>query len=159
MEHAKYLLGFAALVVLPVAAQDLTGTLRAQGTVMLSTGGDFVRAADGQPIVAGMRLMLGEDGSATVEYGPDCRRSYTEPGTYTIVPARCDDNDRKQDDRSRQEDARQDGLHGQSGQGAGAVGSSSLWTQLGVIAGATVAGALAIEQAGDQIAPDRPVSR
>lgn len=161
MEHAKSLLAFASmaasLAVFPAIAQDLTGTLRAQGTVMVSTGGDFVRAVDGQPVAAGMRLMVGDDGSATVEYAPDCKRSYTDAGTYTIMPARCDDNDRKQDDRSRQEDARQDGT--QPGQGAGAASDGSLWTQLGIIAGAAVAGAVAIEQMGDQVPPDHPVSR
>ena len=157
MEYAKHLLAFAAMAVFPLAAQDLTGTLRTQGTVMVSTGGDFVRAADGQPVAAGMRLMVGDDGSATVDYGPDCRRSYTDAGIYTIVPARCDDNDRKQDDRSRQEDTRQEGAQGQ---GAAAAGSNgSLWAQLGIIAGTSVAGAVAIEQAGDSVAPDRPVSR
>lgn len=158
MERTKHLLAFVALAAFPAVAQDLTGTLRARGTVMVSTGGDFVRAVDGQPIAAGMRLMVGDDGSATVEYGPDCKRSYNDAGTYTIVPARCDDNDRKQDDRSRQEDARQDGAQGQPGQGDAAA-NGSLWTQLGIIAGATVAGAIAIEQMGDTTQPDHPVSR
>jgi hypothetical protein len=102
-----------------------------------------------------MRLMVGDDGSATVEYGPDCKRSYNDAGTYTIVPARCDDNDRKRDDESRQEDARQDGTQGQGV----AAGNGSLWAQLGVIAGATVAGAIAIDQMGDAAEPDHPVSR
>ncbi len=159
MAHAKYLLAFAAMAAFPAAAQDLTGTLRTRGTVMISTGGDFVRATDGQPVAAGMRLMVGDDGSATVDYGPDCKRSYTDAGTYTIVPARCDDNDRKQDDRSRQEDARQDGTQGQSGQGTSAVGNDSLLAQLGIMVGATVAGAVAIEQSGDSVEPDHPVSR
>lgn len=155
MERAKYLLAFAAMAAFPAAAQDFTATLRAQGTVMVSTGGDFVRATDGQPVAAGMRLMVGEDGSATVEYGPDCKRSYTDAGTYTIVPARCDDNDRKQDDESRQ-DARQDGTRGQD---APAAGNGSLWAQAGIIVGAALAGAVAIEQMGDQVPPDHPVSR
>jgi hypothetical protein len=159
MEHAKYLLpGFAAIAAFPAAAQDLTGTLQTQGTVMVSTGGDFVQAVDGQPVAAGMRLMVGEDGSATVEYGPDCRRSYTEAGTYTLVPARCGDNDRKQDDESRREDAREHAPE-QPGQGAIAGGNGSLAAQLGIIAGATVAGAVAIEQSGDPVEPDHPVSR
>lgn len=156
MERKRHLLIFAAMAAFPVAAQDLTGTLRAQGTVMVSTGGDFVRATDGQPVAAGMRLMVGDDGSATVEYGPDCERSYTDAGTYTIVPARCEDNDRKRDDRSRQEDARQDGSQGQ---GATAAGNGSLLAQLGIIVGAAVVGAVAIDQIGDQVLPDHPLSR
>jgi hypothetical protein len=72
MRHSYCFLVFAALAAFPAVAQNLTGTLRAQGTVMVSTGGDFVRAVDGQPVAAGMRLMVGDDGSATVEYGPDC---------------------------------------------------------------------------------------
>jgi hypothetical protein len=157
MRHSYCFLVFAALAAFPAATQNLTGNLRAQGTVMVSTGGDFVRAVDGQPVAAGMRLMVGDDGSATVEYGPDCKRSYTDAGTYTIVPARCDDNDRKRDDRSRQEDARQDGT--QPGQDTGAAENGSLWAQLGIIAGAAVAGAVAIEQMDDQVPPDHPVSR
>jgi hypothetical protein len=156
MKRTMFPLVFAAMAAFPTTAQDLTGTLRAQGTVMVSTGGDFVRAVDGQSVAAGMRLMVGDDGSATVEYGPDCKRSYADAGTYTIVPARCEDNDRKQDDESRQEDARQDGAQGQ---GANAAGNGSLLAQLGIIVGAAVAGAVAIDQIGDQVLPDHPVSR
>ncbi len=149
--------GLVAIAAFPALSQDITGTLRTQGTVMVSTGGEFVRAVDGQPVAAGMRLMVGEDGSATVEYGPDCKRSYGEAGTYTVAPARCDEKDRKQDDQSRQEDAGQQGTQGQGAAGPGTGGS--LWTQLAIIAGTAVAGAAAIEQAGDKVEPDRPVSR
>jgi hypothetical protein len=156
MEYRKSLLVLAAVAAFPATAQDLTGTLRTQGTVMVSTGGDFVRAVDGQPVAAGMRLMVGDDGSATVEYSPDCKRSYNDAGTYTLVPARCNDNDRKQDDRSRQEDAWQEGAQGH---GTIAAGNASLLAQLGIIVGAAVAGGVAIDQVGDQVPPDHPVSR
>lgn len=151
----------------PVSAQSLTGTLRTGGTVMISTGGEFIRAIDGQPVSAGMRLLVGEDGSASVEYGPDCKRSYDAAGTYTIAPGHCD-NDRKQDDKSRKEDAQQSQAQGetqggsQAGQGASAAtgGSSGpLLTQLGIIGGTVAAGAAALEQQGNEVAPDQPVSR
>lgn len=115
--------------------------------------------------------MVGEDGSASVRYGPDCKRSYDAAGTYTIAPGRCD-NDRKQDDKSRKEDAQQSQAQGeqassgtqggaQAGQGASAAsgGSGSLLTQLGILGGSVVAGAAVLEQQDDEVAPDQPVSR
>jgi hypothetical protein len=165
------LLGLA----LPAGAQGVTGTLRVQGTVMVSVDGQFVRATNGQPVTAGMQLTVGEGGSATVQFGPDCKRSYESAGTYTIAPARCD-NDRKQDDRSRKEDMRQSEGEGdagsEQGQAAGSPGSSgaaasagaasgtaSLAGQLAIIAGTVAAGAARLDREGGDSPPDQPVSR
>lgn len=167
------------LVLVCVAhAQGVTGTLRVQGTVMVSIGGQFVRATNGQPVTAGMQLTVGEGASATVQYGPDCKRSYESAGTYTITPARCDSNDRKQDDKSRSEDSQQSQgqgdagsaqqqAPGSSGSGAGAgtsaagvAGSTgSLLGELAALAGTVAAGAASLDRKGGESTPDQPISR
>lgn len=162
----------------PLGAQGVTGTLRVQGTVMVSVDGEFVRATSGQPVAAGMQLTVGEGGSATVQFGPDCERSYESAGTYTITPARCDKNDRKQDDKSRGEDSQQSQgqgdarsaqqqAAGSSGSGAGAgtpaagaAGSAgSLLGELVAVAGTVAAGVASLDRKGGESAPDQPISR
>lgn len=133
------------LALLPVAlafpamAQDIavTATLRVQGEVMVSSGGEFATASDGQPIVAGQRIVVGDNASATVNYGQDCKRSYESAGVYTIEPARCDKRNRKDD---------------QSSQGHPRV------TTAAVAMGAAVVVAAAI-QGGEESPPDHPISR
>jgi hypothetical protein len=133
------------LALLPVAlafpamAQDVsvTATLRILGDVMVSSDGEFTTASDGQPIVAGQRIMVGDNASATVNYGQDCKRSYESAGVYTIEPARCDKRNRKDD---------------QSSQGHPTV------TTAAITLGAAVVAAAAI-QSGEESPPDRPISR
>ena len=45
----------AAMSLLPAFAQESVGTLQVNGTVMTSTGGEFVPAADGQAVTEGSR--------------------------------------------------------------------------------------------------------
>lgn len=165
------LLGLA----LPAGAQGVTGTLKVRGTVMVSVDGQFVRASNGQPVTAGMQLTVGEGASATVQFGPDCKRTYESAGTYTITPARCD-NDRKQDDKSRKEDTQQSRGEGDAGSAQGepagspgysggaapagtASATASLVGQFAIIAGTVAAGAAGLQQQGKDSPPDQPVSR
>jgi len=124
------------LVAAPASAQDLTATLRIQGTVMVSTGGEFHDATDGQPIVPGQRIMVADGATATVQFSRDCKRSYTQAGVYTITPALCD-----QDERERQ---------GEEGGEQGAeAGSSSPLTTVGIILGTVIAFPLVVDQLDD----------
>ena len=138
--NARILLALLpAALAFPAMAQDIavTATLRVQGPVMVSSGGEFATASDGQPIVAGQRIMVGDNASATVNYGQDCKRSYESAGVYTIEPARCDKRNRKDD---------------QSSQGHPAV------TTAAVALGAAVAMA-AVIQDREESPPDHPISR
>lgn len=131
------------LIAAPAAAQDVTATLRIQGDVMVSTGGEFKEAVDGQPILPGQRLMVGDGASATVQFSRDCKRSYSSAGVYTVTPTVCED-DRE---RQRQDQATEQGVEVASEAG-------STLTTVGTILG-TVAGiAILLEQADDD-----PVSR
>ena len=59
------------------------------GGVMLSNGQQpFQTVASGQPVIEGERLMVTQGGSATVVYGNNCTRTFTQPGVYTI-PGSC----------------------------------------------------------------------
>jgi len=55
-----------------------------KGVVMVSTGGEYISAPTGQPLVAGERVMITQDGGATVRYGNGCVRTFSTPGVYTI---------------------------------------------------------------------------
>lgn len=149
--------GFLSMA-LPAMAQDAAATLRIQGNVMVSSGGEFTTATDGQPVVAGQRIMVGDDGSATVNYGPDCKRSYESAGVYLVEPSRCEQ--RKNDDKSQQKQQQQQasGQGSPTGGNAAAVGNGGTWTTLGIALGSAIAGAAALQQ-GDDVPPDRPVSR
>ena len=138
----------------PAMAQDATGTLRINGNIMISSGGDFVSARDGQPVVAGQRILVGDDASATVEFSSDCKRSFSSAGVHVIPPARCD-NDRDDDQSQEREQSAEQG----SGQGSTAVsGASAPWNTLAVALGGVAATAVLIEQQDDS-PPDLPVSR
>lgn len=135
---APLLLTLAAitLIAAPAGAQDLAATLRIQGTVMVSTGGDFHDATDGQPILPGQRIMVGDGATATVQFSRDCKRSYTQAGVYTVTPALCDEDERER--------------HTEEGgeQGAQAGGGSPLATA-GIIVGSVLAFPLVVDQLDD----------
>lgn len=129
------------LVAAPASAQDLTATLQVDGEVMVSTGGDFHDAVDGQPILPGQRIMVGDGASATVRFSQDCKRTYSQPGVYPITPALCDEDNRERQSQDQAE------------QGAQTAGGSPL-TTAGLIASAVVA----IPIVADQL-DDDPASR
>lgn len=76
-------------LAMPATAADPAATLRVdQGSVMTSQGGEFATARSGQGVVAGERLMLAEDSTATLAYANGCQREYSAPGVY-VVEAEC----------------------------------------------------------------------
>ncbi len=129
------------LIAAPASAQDLTATLRIQGEVMVSTGGDFRDATDGQPILPGQRIMVGDGATATVQFSQDCKRTFNQAGVYTVTPALCDEDGRK---RRADEGGEQ---------GAEAAGSSPLATA-GIILGTVIAFPLVVD-----LVDDDPASR
>lgn len=71
------------------SAAEQAATLRVdRGSVMTSQGGEFATANSGQVLVAGERLMVGENATATVIYDNDCKREYNAPGVY-VIDATC----------------------------------------------------------------------
>jgi hypothetical protein len=80
-----------SLLVAPLAqAQDPAPALDIGlqvdgGSVLVSTGGEFVQAAPGQAVQPGMRVMLAEGASAGLDYGNGCSKRLAEPGVYTVT--------------------------------------------------------------------------
>lgn len=138
MPLSTHLLALAAitLIAAPVAAQDLTATLRIHGEVMVSTGGDFRDATDGQPILPGQRIMVGDGASATVQFSKDCRRTYNQAGVFTITPALCN-----QDERERQAD--------KGGEQGAQAGGGSPPATAGIILGTVIAFPLMVNELDD----------
>lgn len=54
------------------------------GVIMISDGGEFKTATQGQPVNAKSRLMVSKESSATVIYDDGCKQKYDEPGIYEI---------------------------------------------------------------------------
>lgn len=149
---------FVLATALPALAQDVTATLRIHGQVMVSAGGDFVSARDGQPVLAGQRILVGDGASATVEYARDCTRSFDTAGVHVIPPGRCDEDrdDDREEDRSRQ---REQSTEQGAGQGSATVSSAATpWTALATALGALAATGALMEQQEDS-PPDHPISR
>lgn len=152
-------IGLFLVVAFPTTAQDLAGTLRIRGNVMVSSGGEFTSARDGQPVLAGQRVLVGDGASATVEYDRDCKQSFETAGVHVVAPGHCDDSDddrRDEEDRSRQREQSTDqGV----GQGSATVSSAATpWTALATALGAVAATSALMEQQEDS-PPDHPISR
>ena len=138
-------------MALPALAQDVAATLRIRGGVMVSAGDGFIEARDGQPVVAGQRILIRENASATVEYDRGCKRSFDTAGVHVIPPARCDDDDDRDDEDRSQEQEQQSAEQG-------AASATNPLATLGVALGSVAAGAGLMEQR-EASPPDHPVSR
>ncbi|WP_374555902.1 hypothetical protein [Thermomonas sp.] len=83
---------FAASVAFatPAFAQDSgTATLRVEsGSIMTSTGGDYVTATSGQNLEAGQKVMVNENSVGILTYGNGCKIKLDVPGVYA-VPNDC----------------------------------------------------------------------
>ncbi|TAK39890.1 MAG: hypothetical protein EPO30_01655 [Lysobacteraceae bacterium] len=77
----------AAMALLPAFAQQPTATLTFNGTVMTSSGGEFVAAASGQQVAYGTRVMVSEGSTATLTYPNGAVVNLTQPGVYTVSAA------------------------------------------------------------------------
>ena len=131
---AKVVLAATAALALPAFAQETIGTLTVNsGTVMTSNGGEFASAGSDEGIQVGEQVMLAENSSASITFSNGAVVNYSAPGVYTI-----------------------NGLPAAGGVGT-AAGASTAATA-GIIIGAAALGGLAIEQAGDSVAPDDPIS-
>ena len=122
-------------IAAPAYAQEAIGTLTVnQGTVMTSIGGEFASASSGEAVQAGERVMVGEGGSASVTFTNGAIANYTAPGVYTVqMPV--------------------------AGVPVASAGGASTAATVGIIAGAAVLGAAAVEANGDSVEPEQPVSR
>lgn len=101
------------------------------GSVMTSTGGEYVSAAAGKPLVQGESMMLTDGAKATVAYYYDngrrkCIEQYSGPNTYVI----------------------DDGCNQAAFVPNGSPGKSAL-----VIAGAGLIGAAVLESMGKELPP------
>ncbi len=124
-----------AALSLPAFAQQTIGTLTVNsGTVMTSNGGEFASASTGSSIESGERLMVSENSSASVTFTNGTVVNYTAPGVYTItMPV--------------------------AGAPVASAGGASTAATVGIVLGAAVLGAAAVEANGDDVPPDHPVSR
>jgi hypothetical protein len=124
-------------------AQDATGSVSSvQGNVMVSqNGGDYVSASSGTSIGEGSTLTVGTEGSATVVV--DGQTLALGPGTYTF------------DELQRRAAVLASG----NGTAVGSVSGPSAGATTGIVLGAALIGAAAIEANGDNQAPIQPISR
>ncbi len=135
-------LAIAAIsMIAPAMAQEVIGTLTVNsGTVMTSTGGEFVSAATGEAIEVGEQIMVSEGAKASVTF-VNGMVSPLKIGvqSFTGVPTP---------------------LVGAPATSVGTAGGASAVATAGVIAGTAAAVAAASEAANDDdSAPDSPVSR
>jgi len=66
-------------------SSDFIATLQVdKGVVMSSTGNEYVSAISGQRLVKAERVMIAQDGSATITYNDNCKRVLDTPGVYTV---------------------------------------------------------------------------
>jgi hypothetical protein len=77
----------AVLFAAPALAADRVGTLSAQtGTVLINQGEEFITATEGQPLMAGDRVMVMEGGSAELTFLDGCVLPVVS-GSLLDVPA------------------------------------------------------------------------
>lgn len=87
---AAVLLAASVAFAAPAFAQDSgTATLQVEsGSIMTSTGGDYVTATSGQNLQAGQKLMVSENSVGVLTYGNGCKIKLDVPGVYS-VPNDC----------------------------------------------------------------------
>lgn len=80
-----------ALAIAPTAAlaQDpatdtAIGLTVENGSVLVSTGGEFVQATPGQVLQPGQRVLVAEGASASLDYRGGCQTPLAQPGVYTV---------------------------------------------------------------------------
>ncbi len=93
MPLRQTLIGFGltlAIAPLAVQAQEPAaapiGLQVDGGSVLVSTGGEFLQAVPGQVVAPGHRVMVAEGGKASLAYGNGCSKALSEPGVYTVSP-------------------------------------------------------------------------
>ncbi|RZL08934.1 MAG: hypothetical protein EOP40_11505 [Rubrivivax sp.] len=88
-KFAASLLATSLMFAAPVMAQDSSITLRVDsGSVMASSGGEFVSANTGKPLAPGEKIMINAGSSASALFEGGCTVQFTTPGVYE-VPGTC----------------------------------------------------------------------
>lgn len=87
---AALLLAASVAFAAPAFAQDSgSATLKVEsGSIMTSTGGDYVTATTGQSLEAGQKVMVNENSVGILTYGNGCKIKLDVPGVYS-VPNDC----------------------------------------------------------------------
>lgn len=80
-----------ALTLAPLAAiaqepatDAAIGLTVENGSVLVSTGGEFVQATTGQMLQPGQRVLVAEGASASLDYSGGCQTPLAQPGVYTV---------------------------------------------------------------------------
>ena len=55
-----------------------------KGVVMVSNGAEYVSASSGHALVNAERIMITQDGAATIRYNDGCQRTINSPGVYIV---------------------------------------------------------------------------
>ena len=64
---------------------DVIATLQInKGVVMTSTGNEYVSGFSGKTLVKAERVMIAQDGAATITYSNGCKRDLDTPGVYPV---------------------------------------------------------------------------
>lgn len=144
-----------ALAIAPLAAfaqdpatETVIGLTVENGSVLVSTGGEFVQAAPGQVLQPGQRVLVAEGASASLDYSGGCQTPLAQPGVYT-VSASCSPTGTN---------PAESGTSTASGTGAGtggaAVGTGTVVA--GVVGGVAVIAAVAGGGGSDDPPPPPP---
>lgn len=90
-KFAAALIAASVAFAAPAFAQQQNDSIVIQinaGSAMTSTGGDYMTASSGQPVVVGEKVMVNAGSAATLMYKNGCKMELRQPGVYT-VPGDC----------------------------------------------------------------------
>ena len=90
-KFAAALIAASVAFAAPAFAQQQNDSIVIQinaGSAMTSTGGDYMSANSGQPVVVGEKVMVNAGSAATLMYKNGCKMELRQPGVYT-VPGEC----------------------------------------------------------------------
>lgn len=123
-------------------AQDTPVTVQVNsGSVMASTGGEFVTTASGTQLAPGSRIMLAENSSASLVYANGCTQAISAAGVHAVA-AVCQ------------------ATGSQAAIGTGTAAGID-WASTGILfaGAAAVAAGLSQMSDGDPLPPPAPISR
>lgn len=139
----------AAAFAVPAFAQESGAVLRVEsGSVMVSSGDQFVPAQSGQTLAAGQRVMVAEGGAARLVYPGGCSMTMSSAGVFQ-VPVAC---------VAGPVGSAAAGAAATTGGTVGSVGGMSAAASIGLMAGTVVAVAAAMEETREDN-DEVPVSR
>lgn len=150
---------FALAASFTAVAQDpatdtAIGLTVENGSVLVSTGGEFVQATPGQVLQPGQRVLVAEGGSASLNYSGGCQTPLAQPGVYT-VSASCNVAGTQSAGEGSTGTAGSTGTTAAAGSGTAAIGTGTVVA--GVVGGIAVIAAVAGGGGSNDTPP--PVSR